>query len=79
MELRMRVQRIVDFGVIVGVIGVDAETGKPVTIYVDHRPFQPFCHVWQAGSYSGPNVLDAEQLTLSLNLQPDQGTEGDRV
>jgi hypothetical protein len=74
MELRVRVQRIIDFGTIVGVIGIDSETEKPVTVYVDHRPFQPFCQIWQAG----PSVLDADHVTLTLNLKPDQNGESGR-
>lgn len=71
MELRMRVQRIIDFGAVVGVIGVDSETAKPVTVYVDQRPFQPLGELWQAG----PNVLDANAVTLSLNLKSDDEAE----
>ena len=79
MELRMRVQRVLDFGLLVSVIGTDAESGKPVTVYVDYRPFQPFCQLWQAGGYPAPSVLDAAQVTLSLNLSTGGEQEGGHV
>ena len=46
----IRVNRLIDFGAIVTLIGVDAETTKPVTIHVDHRPF-----FGRPGKISGPN------------------------
>jgi hypothetical protein len=36
---RIRVNRLIDFGAIVTLIGVDAEASKPVTVHVDYRPF----------------------------------------
>ena len=46
--LRVRIARIVDFGTVVSLIGVDTETAKPVTIHVDHRPFAAFWEAWRA-------------------------------
>ena len=43
--LRIRIDRIVDFGTVVSLVGVDTETAMPVTIHVDHRPFAAF---WKA-------------------------------
>jgi hypothetical protein len=40
--LRIRIDRIVDFGTIVSLVGIDIETAKPVTIHVDHRPARRF-------------------------------------
>ena len=37
--LRIRIDRIVDFGTVVSLVGIDTETAMPVTIHVDHRPF----------------------------------------
>jgi len=79
MELRMPVQRVSDFGLLVSVIGTDVETGKPVTVYVDHRPFQPFCQLWQAGGCPAPAVLDADRVTFSLNLSTGSEQVGDHV
>ena len=40
--LRIRIDRIVDFGTVVSLVGIDTETAMPVTIHVDHRPFAAF-------------------------------------
>jgi hypothetical protein len=37
--MRMRVDRVIDFGTIVSLVGIDLETARPVTVHVDHRPF----------------------------------------
>jgi hypothetical protein len=48
--LRIRIDRIVDFGTIVSLVGMDTSTDLPVTIHVDHRPFAAFWNAWwQAG------------------------------
>ena len=40
--LRIRIDRIIDFGTVVSLVGVDTKTAMPVTIHVDHRPFAVF-------------------------------------
>ena len=44
---RFQVDRLIDFGTIVSMVGTDADTGKPVTVHVDHRPFAEFWAAWQ--------------------------------
>jgi hypothetical protein len=66
--VRIRVTRIMDFGTIVSVIGVDFESGKPITVHIDHRPFADFWNAWKAGSFQQPVSFDAEDLTLSINM-----------
>ena len=44
--LRIRIDRIVDFGTVVGLVGVDTATAMPVAIHVDHRPFAAFWKAW---------------------------------
>jgi hypothetical protein len=44
---RILVNRLIDFGAIVTLIGVDAETSKPVTIHVDYRPFDVVWAAWR--------------------------------
>lgn len=66
--MNITVSRIVDFGTIVSLVGSDVETGKAVTIHVDHRPFQDFWEAWQASGFEMPITFDAESLTLSLNF-----------
>ena len=35
--LRIRIDRIVDFGTVVSLVGIDTKAAMPVTIHVDHR------------------------------------------
>jgi len=45
--VRVRVSRIIDFGRTVSIVGIDLTSNEPVTIHVDHRPFD----VVLAGQY----------------------------
>ena len=72
---RIRVDRVVDFGTIVSLVGTDADTGKPVTVHVDHRPFAAFWAAWQEAGLPQPIEYDADRLTLSL--APVTGDDGE--
>lgn len=68
--LRIRIDRIVDFGTVVSLVGIDTETAMPVTIHVDHRPFA--C-VWQDRRATGslpPIEYTADRLELHLDMLP---------
>ena len=69
--LRIRIDRIVDFGTIVSLIGVDTETARPVTVHVDRRPFTSFWEVWREAGFPQPIEYAADRLLLHLNLLPD--------
>ena len=43
--IKVRVTKIMDFGTVVSIIGVDTESQQSVVIHVDHRPFQA---IWNA-------------------------------
>jgi len=83
--LRIRIDRIVDFGTIVSLIGVDIDNTKPVTIHVDHRPFAAFWEAWREADFPQPIEYAADRLLLSLDMMPvdDDGevrlTERDSV
>ena len=68
--LRIRIDRIVDFGTIVSLIGVEIDTGKPVTIHVDHRPFAAFWEAWREAGFPQPIEYAADRLLLSLDMMP---------
>jgi hypothetical protein len=68
---RIRVNRLIDFGAIVTLIGVDAETTKPVTIHVDYRPFDVVWAAWQDIGSKQPIEYAAEGLTLALGVAAD--------
>lgn len=69
--VRIRVDRIVDFGTIVSLVGHDIGDGRPVTVHVDHRPFQAFWDAWQCQGFPQPVEYDVGRLTLTLDVVPD--------
>jgi hypothetical protein len=68
--LRMRIERIADFGVVVSLIGTDTETAEPVTVHVDHRPFAAFLTAWCAAGWPIPTEYVADRLLLHLTMIP---------
>jgi hypothetical protein len=69
--IRMRVDRVIDFGSIVSLIGIELETGQPVAVHIDHRPFGEFWQPWHDAGFPQPIEYDAEGCTLSLDLFPE--------
>jgi len=68
--LRIRIDRIVDFGTVVSLVGVDTSTDLPVTIHVDHRPFAAFWNAWWQAGLPQPVEYDADRLMLHLDMLP---------
>ena len=68
--LRIRIDRIVDFGTVVSLVGIDTETAMPVTIHVDHRPFAAFWQAWWEAGLPQPVEYDADRLMLHLDMLP---------
>ena len=66
--IRIRVDRIVDFGTIVSLVGTDTDSSAPVTIHVDQRPFQAFWDAWRRAGFPQPIEYDADRLTLTLDF-----------
>ena len=68
--LSIRLNRIVDFGVVVSLVGIDIGTNMPVSIHVDHRPF-PIVRkaLWDAG-LPPPIEYAARRLLLHLDMRP---------
>jgi hypothetical protein len=73
--LRVRIDRIVDFGTVVSLVGIDTETAKPVTIHVDHRPFATFWEAWREAGFPQPIEYEADRLMLHLDMMPDDDAE----
>ena len=71
----IRVNRVIDFGTIMSLIGIDAETGKPVTVHVDYRPFDVVWAAWRGAGSAQPIEYAADRLTLSLGMAADDQTE----
>jgi hypothetical protein len=72
---RIRVNRVIDFGTIMSLIGVDAETGKPVIIHVNYRPFELVWAAWRDTGSKQTIEYAADGLTLSLGVAADDQTE----
>ena len=72
--LRIRIHRIVDFGTVVSLVGIDTETAKPVTIHIDHRPFAAFWQAWREAGFPQP-MYEADRLMLHLDMMPDDDAD----
>jgi hypothetical protein len=77
--LRLRVDRIVDFGTVVSLVGVDCETTEAVTVHVDQRPFAVFWAALRKAGFPEPVEYAAEQLMLHLDMRPADGAIGARL
>jgi hypothetical protein len=68
--LRIRIDRIVDFGTVVSLVGIDTKAAMPVTIHVDHRPFSSFSEAWRESGLAQPIEYEADRLILRLDMLP---------
>jgi len=68
--LRICIERIVDFGAVVSLVGIDAETTNPVAIHIDHRPFVVFRRALQQAGLAPSMEYAANQLMLHLDFSP---------
>ena len=66
--LRIRVERIIDFGPIVGVIGRDLTSNEAVVLHIDHRPLSAVYGSWKAAGLSEGVAFSADDLTLQLGV-----------
>jgi hypothetical protein len=74
--LRIRINRIVDFGTVVSLVGIDTKAAMPVTIHVDHRPFSLFSEAWRESGLAQPIEYEADRLMRHLDMLPaDDGDE----
>ena len=71
--MRIRIDRIVDFGAVVSLVGIDAETTKPVAIHIDHRPFVVFRRALQQAGLTPSTEYAASQLMLHFDFLPADG------
>ena len=68
--LRIRIDRIVDFGTVVSLVGFDVTAAIPVTVHIDHRPFSAFSEAWRESGLAQPIEYEADRLTLRLDMLP---------
>ena len=70
--VRMHVDRVIDFGTIVTLVGIDLETEKPVSIHVDLRPLAELDQATLDAGLQRPIMYDACGCTLTLTLGPTE-------
>lgn len=70
--LRIRINRIVDFGLAVSLVGIDIETSMAVSIHVDHRPFSVMRKALREAGLPPPIEYAAQGLMLHLDMLPAQ-------
>src|SRR5437763_16896150 len=68
--LRIRIHRIVDFGTVVSLVGMDTKAAMPVTIHVDHRPFSSLSEAWRESGLAQPIEYESDRLMLHLDMLP---------
>ncbi len=68
--LRIRIDRIVDFGTVVSLVGFDIAAAIPVTVHIDHRPFILFSEALRKAGCPEPIEYAADRLTLYLDMLP---------
>jgi hypothetical protein len=75
-SVRIRVDRVIDFGTIVSLIGTDLETERAVAVHVDLRPFAQVGQALpSATGLQQPITYDAAGCTLTLDLAPSEAEE----
>jgi hypothetical protein len=77
--VRMRVDRIIDFGTVVSLVGVETETDRPVSVHVDYRPFSVFRKALRQAGLAPPIEYEADRLLLHLDMLPFDGADGVRL
>jgi hypothetical protein len=75
--VRIQLSEIIDFGVFITLVGVDAETNEPIAVYVDRRPPQSFLQAWQAEDLPEPILYQAERLMLTIDILLPDDPAGD--
>jgi hypothetical protein len=73
--LRIRIDRVVDFGTVISLVGIDTETAMPVAIHVDHRPFAAFWKAWWEAGLPQPVEYAADRLMLHLDMMPAEDAD----
>ena len=68
--LSIRLTRIVDFGVVVSLVGIDIGTNTPVSVHVDHRPFPIVRKALREAGLPAPIEYAACRLLLHLDMRP---------
>lgn len=63
----LQVDRVIDHGTVVQLIGRYADDGELAIVHLDHRPFQDFWSGWSAAGKPQPVRFDADEGTLAFD------------
>ena len=77
--LRIRVDRILDFGRVVTLVGFDTESALAVSVHIDHRQLAPDCAEWPGAGLPEPIEYAADRLILHLDMLPADGADQVRL
>jgi len=78
-SIKIKVSKIIDYGTVVSIVGLDLTSDLPVVVHVDHRPFEAIWEAWRKAGFPQPIAFDAENLTLNLGIDPDELDEFEEV
>jgi hypothetical protein len=74
--VKMRIDRIMDFGPIVSIVGTELASNQRVVIHVDYRPIEAICDTWRSAGLRDEAAFEADQLMLNLEIDHEQGPLG---
>lgn len=70
--IRIRLHRVVDFGPVVSMTGVELATQQPITVHLDYRTSESDCVTWRSHVSDEAIIIDVDRIFLSIDL----GEEG---
>lgn len=70
--IRIRLHRVVDFGPVVSMTGIEVGTQQPITVHLDYRTSDSDCATWRSCSSEEAIVFEVDRILLSIDL----GEEG---
>ena len=65
----VEIRGLINHGTIVTMLTVDLDSGRPLAIHFDQRPFHAFLTAWLAAGQPNPVAYDAERGTVSLEVE----------
>lgn len=73
--VRIHVEKVVDFGSVVAIIGIDTEANSAIVVQIDRRPLSVIEAAWFLSRLQCREAFSAEQQ-LVLSLDFDMVLEG---
>jgi hypothetical protein len=73
--MRIRVDRVVDFGTSVSLIGIESDTEQPIAVHLDYMPIAACSLAQHEAESLLPIEYDARGLTLTLDFTSELEAE----